>query len=1547
MSDEHSSSDIIFRDGTSQVGRRSVALDPGYVSVDEHSIQDLLAFSASYANTLTYFDLKNNAAGNWSGFLNFDPADKKTLDTLGTFIETPENFAAPEYDGYRHPHFALFLTFLQLLRQIQAQLNTFTRRHLEFYYQTVLQLAPKQSRPDRVHAIVELADGQSDFLLPAGTLLSAGQDSQGADLFYSTDGNILVNQAKVASLKSAFTQIMIITPAEVRRKPELVLGDVPLSEKTDRRFVAMMQMALGFQEPRESLPNFPLGDGKPLDSQLLTSFDGLLEFIPSKLFMSVSVFRSMMEVKKELDPAVEPAKGKWQIVNGILEKAGKEKRGSAWVLSIAAPDDFQTNLNNAVGDAAGGAQPVVSFAGLPAVKTIYDLDRQYHYYSSLAATIPPRAELTALEDFIQGKFKVGVNTKGLYLSLRDFDTMMTIIDEMFEKWRRISDVLRASGRQKEHANLGFKFTSTDLRKYDADRFETLVNNSLGSLTPPTVPNQSLKTLDDLYTLIRQIEAFFSMSAENFAFIRKINQQEAAMTKPWEWEQVDAILAQARSDKDLAKKRQELEDNAKEGIEALLCFALGDPNPKNPLPKKGDGNSPSFQSLSPENDSTYIKGKLFLDETTVRFIQGVEDVVTKGGSVTDDDWYRVYKIVGQAQRRKRGWIAPTLEIEGWENLYVAEDAAKVQVSLGLKADQTTPRWRTFGDGARLDKTTASAKLGFAIASPLLALAEGTRTITVTLSFEKEGFDSTLLTSVLNETDSHGNPIIPFHFLLSTEKKIVEVLPFTDAGSRPIRVIPPDMSSVPGIPASYPCALQLTLSLSVQDPPIAPLATGSIFPTPWPVLQILLKDIEEGEGIEKKLIKRYDAFRSLMVNKVHLQVKVDGLSGLFLQNEDGILNPKKPFEPFGAMPTVGSRFLFAHPEICAKRLDTLRADIDWMGAPDNFHAYYSGYGLSDYGKTSTEAKNVTPYTDNTALKASLKLSDNKEIFTATTPAPLFNADADKTKGASKLRSLDLGPFLIEITNQYPGYDSTISLETADEAVDWNRYWVLELNVPDFQHAAYPRSAAMAASVVGTDSKPAPMVLNPPYTPKIKRLALSYEASVEIRPPTPNTAGLADQLYHVTPFGCALLTSAAVDPAAKTSPAPCFFLPQFDHAGELYLGIADLMPPQSLSLLFQVAEGSADPDLQRESVAWDYLDGNTWRSLADGQLVVDTTNGLLNSGIVAFNLTAAQSGTLMPSDLYWIRASIWKNARSVGDLVEVQAQAVSATFLDRGNAPNHLDQPLPSDTIKDLAEPIPEVKAVHQPFTSFGGAPTEQDAQFYTRVSERLRHKNRALTRWDYERLILEAFPAIYKVKCLPVGSFEDPVLVDQIQIVVIPDIRGKLPFDPFEPKVPADTLLEIQRFVRQHTPALASVAVRNPTYVYLKTRFSVRFRDSGNPGHDRQRLNQDLQQYLSPWAYDQSAEIVLGGRICGNLIVNFVEERPYVDYLAGLQLFTSPDGLVFTDVSRTDSDPEITAGPDSILISVQEHVIDLITEERYVDEYFIGINFMEIELDFKVG
>jgi hypothetical protein len=164
-----------------------------------------------------------------------------------------------------------------------------------------------------------------------------------------------------------------------------------------------------------------------------------------------------------------------------------------------------------------------------------------------------------------------------------------------------------------------------------------------------------------------------------------------------------------------------------------------------------------------------------------------------------------------------------------------------------------------------------------------------------------------------------------------------------------------------------------------------------------------------------------------------------------------------------------------------------------------------------------------------------------------------------------------------------------------------------------------------------------------------------------------------------------------------------------------------------------------------------------------------------------------------------------------------------------------------------------------------------------------------------------------------------------------------------------LREIERFLIQHSPPYQQLRVRNPSYVRLMVRLSVRFRQGADPGYYKSVLNQELQQYLSPWAYDQSADIVFGNHINPSLIVNFVEERPYIDYVAGLKLFTSLNGEDFTLYTPPGpaAGKRSTFAQDAILVSNRFHQIDLITGDVFEEQFFSGINYMKIELDFEVG
>ena len=55
---------------------------------------------------------------------------------------------------------------------------------------------------------------------------------------------------------------------------------------------------------------------------------------------------------------------------------------------------------------------------------------------------------------------------------------------------------------------------------------------------------------------------------------------------------------------------------------------------------------------------------------------------------------------------------------------------------------------------------------------------------------------------------------------------------------------------------------------------------------------------------------------------------------------------------------------------------------------------------------------------------------------------------------------------------------------------------------------------------------------------------------------------------------------------------------------------------------------------------------------------------------------------------------------------------------------------------------------------------------------------------------------------------------------------------------------------------------------------------------QQLQTEVTAFLSPWAFGRATEIEFGGRIHESVLINFIEERPYVDYLTNFTLFHTP-------------------------------------------------------------
>lgn len=325
--------DRIFRDGVSQRDRLLRELEPDYVAVDERDLSDLLTFVQEYATKLNYYDESNTINGDWSGFFAGD------VKQMVAYINNPESFADDESTlrQLSQPHLVLLFTFLQLLRYPQQQFKALTQRYLDFYYQEVLKLTTKAEVADKINVIFELVSGEDTHLIKQGTLLNAGQDSQGINLNYGTDEDIIVNRATVASVKTLFVEKQYISLEDIHQQ----------DNRSNRSFENMLRWAIGSPNQGDNFPDFNRGavDINYLKQRIYQPIKNTQQisqeaknYIENQLFFdTVENFQYCFDIHdreiNQVNPNVKkPTELEWQEVYKIVEKAYRKKSLSAGVI---------------------------------------------------------------------------------------------------------------------------------------------------------------------------------------------------------------------------------------------------------------------------------------------------------------------------------------------------------------------------------------------------------------------------------------------------------------------------------------------------------------------------------------------------------------------------------------------------------------------------------------------------------------------------------------------------------------------------------------------------------------------------------------------------------------------------------------------------------------------------------------------------------------------------------------------------------------------------------------------------------------------------------------------------------------------------------------------------------------------------------------------------------------------------------------------------------------------------------------------------------------
>lgn len=859
---------------------------------------------------------------------------------------------------------------------------------------------------------------------------------------------------------------------------------------------------------------------------------------------------------------------------------------------------------------------------------------------------------------------------------------------------------------------------------------------------------------------------------------------------------------------------------------------------------------------------------------------------------------------------------TLSKDSFSTLYAALKANSADGVGGAFQNPANNSWPVLGAASWISKNNPAAAAqhypfalsGFMLSSAVLLLKEGSRNITASITLQNLNADATALKSVL--------------------KDLLQVQYTSDKG----------WTTVSNPSFDYDNGkLIIRIDLQPDAPPVLPPDEKKLlitYPVKDPVLRILFNQQKQ---FDLKTNRWYDLLSHAVVSDADISVEASELKQVLLGNDDGPVDPNKSFQPFSSVPKMESSFYVGSDEAFRKHLTGMWFDLKWEGLPKtNFTEYYKAYN--------------TPINTGSFTVKAEKLLNGKwvELSPGTNALPLFDQGSGGVPQVPKKLQLDVAaiPVLKQDTPLAPynnnslygfvrfqlnqhffhqEYASVLAIQTLrlsdpKMATNWS---LLQANVAGGALMGEVDSTVTNAgeadkkadnlsptpsegdlNLLRTDTQntldsaglvdkrsdeiykllfpQAPKedliaIPNQPYTPSIKSFTLSYTAE----------AGLNDiTLLHQYPYEESNYKQIPV--------ASANLMPVFDDEGALYLGIKDAIPGSNLALLFQLAEFSADPDIPAANVYWQYLVGNEWKALAkDTDVISDTTQSLLASGIVTIALPwdADLQHTIFPSGYHWLRVAAASHTTAVCEAIAIAAQGTRAVFSNQANDLGRLATALPAQSISALVVPQSAVKSIAQDYPSFGGRTEETDTQFYVRVSERLRHKGRAINIYDYERLVLDAFSAIYKVKCVPhtkicrseAGEGTPLQSPGWVTLAVIPEIAGFPAGSRSRPKVSRILLKQVSDYLQLRTSGFVRVQVINPDYQEVNFSGNIKFKSGKDKQFYKHQLETEVQSFLSPWILTGSQDIIFGSTIMMSSVLQFIEQRSYVEYVTEFKMF----------------------------------------------------------------
>jgi len=811
----------------------------------------------------------------------------------------------------------------------------------------------------------------------------------------------------------------------------------------------------------------------------------------------------------------------------------------------------------------------------------------------------------------------------------------------------------------------------------------------------------------------------------------------------------------------------------------------------------------------------------------------------------------------------------------------------------------------------DRNPKYAKaLGLIISSPSLLLREGRRYVTITFKSENEKWTEQLTQIVealkLNISGWTNEKMLfelfnnLFFITISTAENWTEVTEYTvkkDGGNLILKFILPE-----DFPETKGCEQDI-----------------HHFEAKFPALRIY-------PNFDAWLYP-YSWLKTFLLDKIIIETSVESISNVQIYNELGRIDNSKPFAPFGVNTERGAWFVIGNYEMSLKNVQSVDLHIRWQQLPEDekgLHSYYRTYNDKiDNRSFRLKADYLTDY-------KWYDTPDQKEFY-------LFSGvrkdmDGNPLPDVKLSQESTLSGIAIE---RMPPYTS------AEDTYDYNiksrsgfiRFVMDEPSV-GFGEKRY-RQLFAEQMIKNALRKKKEEVINPPINPLIEKITLNYHACDVIDLRKQKSAGDSD-VFQLYPLGYISALSKG-----KNSGVP--FVYDLDTDANVLLSFRSVKGGEILTLFLDFLPVSKECTRQNiPQIVWYWGNGYHWHEVSPNTILSDHTQNMLTAGHITIRIPDVVDDSLRDDNGFlWLRAGIKKHERNISELTSIHtnvAQLVLDTdFSDDSNSSDYENQQYELIPATKLAG----IKSFQQISSFYSGRDRENDTDMQIRMSEYVTHRGKAVTARDYEQIVLQAFPDIAKVKCLP--NFDCKYnRKGVVTLVVIPKVE-KHNNKIYRPLTSSYLMLEVEEYMSRHVSAyVKDIDVVNPVYEELMVRCDISFYEDYSLAISKTKLDELFNRMIAPWQ-ERKRLPEFGYSINMKKLYDKIKAQNFVkdiNRLSIIRITNDNDYYSLYEYGR-DNDMVVPQYPHVIFVPADKHII----ESDILPDF--GINDMSIDKTFIIG